>query len=55
VGALYVLRCPTWLFAFGSFDALAITEFPDNLSAEAISMSFAAGGAVSNIQKPPCC
>ena len=51
----YLLRCPTWLFAFGPFDALAITEFPDNLSAAAISMSFAAGGAVSNIQKPRCC
>jgi hypothetical protein len=32
---------------------LAITEFPDNLSAAAISMSFAADGAVSNYPEPP--
>ena len=30
-------------------------KFPDNLSAAAISMSFAAGGAVSNIQNLRCC
>lgn len=43
----------TSFFAFGQFDALAITEFPDNISAAAISMAFAAGGAVSNIQTTP--
>ena len=41
----------TSFFAFGPFDVLAITEFPDNISAAAISMAFAAGGAVSNSAK----
>jgi len=40
----------TSFFAFGAFDVLAITEFPDNISAAAISIAFAAGGAVANIQ-----
>ncbi len=43
----------TSYFAFGPFDVLAITEFPDNVSAAAISMAFAAGGAISNIQTTP--
>jgi uncharacterized protein with GYD domain len=43
----------TSFFAFGPFDVLAITEFPDNLSAAAISIAFVAGGAVSNIQTTP--
>ncbi len=40
-------------FAFGAFDVLAITEMPDTISAAAISMAFAGGGAVSNIQTTP--
>jgi len=40
-------------FAFGTFDVLAITEMPDTISAAAISMAFAGGGAVSNIQTTP--
>jgi len=36
-------------FAFGEFDVLAITEMPDAVSAAAISMAFAGGGAVSKI------
>jgi len=36
-------------FAFGDFDVLAITEMPDAISAAAISMAFAGGGAVSKI------
>jgi uncharacterized protein with GYD domain len=43
----------TSFFAFGQFDVLAITEFPDNISAAAIAIAFAAGGAVSNIQTIP--
>lgn len=43
----------TAFFAFGPFDAIAITEFPDNISAAAIAIAFAAGGAVSNIQTTP--
>jgi uncharacterized protein with GYD domain len=37
-------------FAFGPFDALAITEMPDNVSAAAIAIAFAAGGAIANMQ-----
>lgn len=40
-------------FAFGAFDVLAITEMPDTISAAAISMAFAGGGAVSHIQTTP--
>lgn len=43
----------TTYFAFGAFDAIAITEMPDNISAAAIAMAFAAGGAVANIQTTP--
>lgn len=43
----------TSYFAFGPFDVPAITEFPDEISAAAISMAFAAGGAVSHIQTTP--
>jgi uncharacterized protein with GYD domain len=46
-------RMHTSFFAFGPFDVLAITEFPDNISAAAISIAFAAGGAVANIQTTP--
>ncbi len=40
-------------FAFGQFDVIAITEMPDNMSAAAIAMAFAAGGAVAHIQTTP--
>jgi uncharacterized protein with GYD domain len=40
-------------FAFGAFDVLAITEMPDNIAAAALSMAFAGGGAVQNIQTTP--
>lgn len=40
-------------FAFGPFDVIAITEMPDNISAAAIAIAFAAGGAVANIQTTP--
>ena len=40
-------------FAFGDHDVVAITEFPDNVSAAAISMAFAAGGAVRNTKTTP--
>jgi uncharacterized protein with GYD domain len=43
----------TSFFAFGSFDVLAITEFPDSIAAAAISIAFAAGGAVSKIETTP--
>ncbi len=34
-------------FAFGEHDAVLITEMPDNISAAAIALAFAAGGTVS--------
>jgi uncharacterized protein with GYD domain len=40
-------------FAFGPFDVMAITDMPDSVSAAAISMAFAAGGAVQSIQTVP--
>jgi uncharacterized protein with GYD domain len=43
----------TSFFAFGEFDVLAITEMPDNISAAAIAIAFAAGGAVANIRTTP--
>lgn len=43
----------TSFFAFGPFDVIAITDMPDNISAAAIAIAFAAGGAVSNIQTTP--
>ncbi len=33
-------------FAFGEHDAMLITEMPDNVSAAAIALAFAAGGAL---------
>lgn len=37
-------------FAFGPSDAVLITEFPDNVSAAAIALAFAAGGSLRNCQ-----
>jgi uncharacterized protein with GYD domain len=37
-------------FAFGPSDAVLITEMPDNASAAAIAMAFAAGGSCRNCQ-----
>ncbi len=37
-------------FAFGPSDAVLITEMPDNVSAAAIALAFAAGGALRNCQ-----
>src|SRR5574337_948317 len=43
----------TSFFAFGPFDVIAITDMPDNITAAAIAIAFAAGGAVANIQTTP--
>lgn len=40
-------------FAFGAFDAIAITEMPDNISAAAIAVAFAAGGSVAKVETTP--
>jgi uncharacterized protein with GYD domain len=46
-------RMHTSFFAFGPFDILAITEMPDNISAAALAIAFAAGGSVHSIQTTP--
>ena len=40
-------------FAFGEYDAILIVEMPDNLSAAAIALAFAAGGATKGIKTTP--
>jgi uncharacterized protein with GYD domain len=46
-------RMHTSFFAFGPFDVIAITEMPDNISAAAIAIAFAAGGSVQSMQTTP--
>jgi uncharacterized protein with GYD domain len=46
-------RMHTSFFAFGPFDVIAITEMPDNISAAAIAIAFAAGGSVHSVQTTP--
>ena len=41
-----------WL-AFGEYDALAIVELPDNVSAAAFSMAAAARGAIKSFKTTP--
>lgn len=40
-------------FAFGDYDIVVITEMPDNVSAAAIAIAFAAGGACKNLKTTP--
>jgi uncharacterized protein with GYD domain len=40
-------------FAFGEYDVVVITEMPDNISAAAIAIAFAAGGAVKSEKTTP--
>ena len=40
-------------FAFGDHDVILITEMPDNVSAAAIAIAFAAGGACKSVQTTP--
>jgi len=40
-------------FAFGDFDFALIAEFPDNVSAAALAIAAAAGGAVKAIRTTP--
>ena len=40
----------TSFFAFGAFDVIAITDMPDNISAAALAIAFAAGGKVQSIR-----
>ncbi|HUA16491.1 MAG TPA: GYD domain-containing protein [Verrucomicrobiae bacterium] len=40
-------------FCFGDYDVVVITDLPDNVSAAAIAMAFAAGGACKSVQTTP--
>jgi uncharacterized protein with GYD domain len=40
-------------FAFGDHDVILITEMPDNVSAAAIAIAFAGGGACKSVQTTP--
>ena len=40
-------------FSFGEHDAVLITEMPDSVSAAAIALAFAAGGALRNCTTTP--
>ena len=39
--------------SFGDYDAVAILEFPDNVSAAAIALAISAGGACKNVKTTP--
>ncbi|HWC20650.1 MAG TPA: GYD domain-containing protein [Terriglobales bacterium] len=40
-------------FSFGDHDVIGVVEFPDNVSAAAIAIAFAAGGACKSVQTTP--
>jgi len=40
-------------FSFGDYDVVIIVDLPDNVSAAAIAMAFAAGGACKSVQTTP--
>ena len=40
-------------FAFGDYDIVCIAEMPDNISAAAIAIAFAGGGACKSIKTTP--
>ncbi|MBV9075362.1 MAG: GYD domain-containing protein [Acidobacteria bacterium] len=40
-------------FSFGDYDVVGVVEFPDNVSAAAIAIAFAAGGACKSVRTTP--
>jgi uncharacterized protein with GYD domain len=46
-------RIETAWFAFGEYDVVVVSEMPDNVSAAAISIAFAGGGACKSVQTTP--
>jgi uncharacterized protein with GYD domain len=40
-------------FSFGDYDIVVITDLPDNVSAAAIAIAFAAGGACKSVHTTP--
>ncbi|HMD40705.1 MAG TPA: GYD domain-containing protein [Candidatus Acidoferrum sp.] len=43
----------TSFVAFGEYDLVTILEMPDNISAAALAMAFAGGGAIKSIHTTP--
>ena len=46
-------KIETAWFAFGEYDVVLIVEMPDNVSAAAIAMAFAGGGACKAVKTTP--
>lgn len=46
-------KIETAYFAFGDHDIIVIAELPDNVSAAALAMAFAGGGACRNVKTTP--
>ncbi len=46
-------KIETAWFAFGEYDVILVAELPDNVSAAAIAMAFAGGGACKAVQTTP--
>ncbi len=46
-------KIETAWFAFGEYDVVLIVDMPDNVSAAAIAMAFAAGGACKGVKTTP--
>jgi uncharacterized protein with GYD domain len=46
-------KLETAWFAFGEYDVLVVSELPDNVTAAAIAMAFAGGGACKAVQTTP--
>jgi uncharacterized protein with GYD domain len=40
-------------FSFGDYDAVVITEMPDNVTAASIALAFAAGGSLRSYKTTP--
>ena len=40
-------------FSFGDYDVIGVLEFPNNVSAAAIAMAFAAGGTIKSVRTTP--
>ena len=46
-------RVNDFWFSFGDYDVVGVVEFPDNVSAAAIAIAFAAGGACKSVRTTP--
>jgi uncharacterized protein with GYD domain len=46
-------KIETAYYAFGKYDVVVIVEMPDNVSAAALAIAFAAGGALNAVKTTP--